>query len=92
MLGHGLQEVRFWIVGVAVGGDQCPPVGGNRCRPSSAGIFCELLEFTRPGPDVAGMYAVKVHQQEVARPGGRAGIPVTQTTPALFDACASSGR
>ena len=92
MLGHGLQEVRFWIVGVAVGGDQCPPVGGNRCRPSSTGIFCKLLEFTRPGQDVAGLYAVKVHQQEVARPGGRAGIPVTQTTPAPFDACASSGR
>jgi Glyoxalase-like domain len=75
-----------------VGADQCPPVGRNRCRPGSAGASCKVLEFTRPGPDVAGMDAVTVHQQEAARPGGRAGIPVTQTTPALLDACASSGR
>jgi len=61
-------------------------------KTENAKAFGKLLEFTRPGPDVAGMHAVTVHQQEVARPGGRAGIPVTQTTPALFDACASSGR
>jgi hypothetical protein len=76
MLGYGLQEVRFWIVGVAVGGDQCPPVGGNRCRPSSAGIFCKLLEFTRPDQDVAGMYAVKgspAGSRTTGRPGRHPG-------------------